>query len=245
MLQKKKKKEYNTEAPKIFSVCASVCESRVPCLSQAHTPPIQCVTLKRKAISISAKVRLATYDEAISFIICFSSLRCHWEAFPCLIPWKCISLHSHPLFAAVAHRSWSSAASGTFTMWNSMGSFLWSSTHILRVEKSHCVFWNKDAGCSWLKLKGSDDGLRTIPLRDFLFSSLLSGQHRLDWHIVSRLEANVGFKSNIWQYGNRAFVISCYSKRIFSYSLLSFLRRNGISWYSTLSAPTHMHTFAY
>lgn len=169
MLQKKK--EYNTEPPKIFNVwvCASVCESWVPCLSQAHTPLIQCVRLKRKAISISAKVRLATCDEAISFIICFSSLCCHWEAFPCLIPWKCISLHSRPLFAAVAHRSWSSAASGTFAMRNSMGSFLCSFTRILGGGKSHCVFWNKDAGCSWLKLKGSDDGPRTIPLRDFSF----------------------------------------------------------------------------
>lgn len=121
-------------------MCASVCESWVPCLSQAHTPLIQCEKLKRKAISISAKVRLATCDEAISFIICFSSLRCHWEAFPCLIPWKCISLHSHPLFAAVAHRSWSSAASGTFTMWNSMRPFLWSSTHILSGGKKSLCF---------------------------------------------------------------------------------------------------------
>lgn len=157
-------------------MCASVCESWVPCLSQAHTPPIQCAKLKRKAISISAKVRLATCDEAISFIICFSSLHCHWEAFPCLIPWKCISLHSHPLFAAVAHRSWSSAASGTFTMWNSMRPFLWFSTHILSGGKKSLCFWNKDAGCSWLKLKGSNDCLRTIPLRDLLSFSLLSGQ---------------------------------------------------------------------
>lgn len=122
MLQKKK--EYNSLLKSLECVCVSVCELWVPCLSQAHTPPIQCAKLKRKAISISAKVRLATCDEAISFIICFSSLRCHWEAFPCLIPWKCISLHSHPLFAAVAHRSWSSAASGTFTVWNSMRPFL-------------------------------------------------------------------------------------------------------------------------
>lgn len=199
-------------------MCASVCESWVPCLSHAHTPPIQCARLKRKAISISAKVRLATCDEAISFIICFSSLRCHWEAFPCLIPWKCISLHSHPLFAAAAHRSWSSAASGTFPMWNSMGSFLWSSTHILRGEKSHCVFWNKDAGCSWLKLKGSDDGLRTIPLRDFLSYSLLSGQHGLDWHVVARLEASVGLKSNIWQYGNSFWAFLLFRADIFLFS---------------------------
>ncbi len=116
--------------------------------------------------------------------------------------------------------------------------------YIERGEKSNCVFGTRtqDAvGSSW---KGQTTAWGQY-LWEICFLSLYSPASRLDWHVVPPLEANAGLESNTWQCGNKAFGHCCYSERIFSYPLLSFLRRNGICSYSTLSAPTRMHTFVH
>lgn len=153
-------------------------------------------------------------------------------------PLKVHSPHSYLLFAAAAHRSWSSAAWGTFTMWNSMRSFLRSSIHISKGKKVIVFFRIRtlDAvGSSW---KGQTTAWGQY-LWEF-FSFWFSSRRRLDWHLVPCVEPNVGLKSNIWQQRNWAFRHMCY----FGGNFLFFQGTTSAHIQTTQHPLTYMHAFS-